>query len=665
MVIFSTMFYVTKELTKEKMAELAFEWVNMSPHYGFDSLTWNGEDYYEQKCEKQKFSVIVSDDKKTMAIRLENRDGDILWTNDFTFTESDDRNLLFVRLNRDAMDKESIVPHRFHRPRLMKEILRAGYGAKDNTLQISDKEVLITRQNITLAEDVICGKTKYLLPIVYVTKRFMDSTTILDTEELAKDLAGTAHVLVEESTDITRKLKRRTGGKNPFNGAVHIYYTDKAGNRIIPEEFSESNTFRKEIVESVCKRLSQVKVEDRYTWETIKYQKLLEKNQKYKEENTELAEACYITGLERNADVVTNISYAPLLFKVGSVSWDHDLIYFDEFHTAKSTNYYVQQMFANNYGTDLIQTELQSAEKDYSNYGSPILGGNSAAGSIDKVTVYDKDNKVLLEDDFNDASNPNGWAQFGSGSGFTISGGRLNFTGTSGVNAVYLPKAVEEKWKEFRIEVEGLTKTSGNGGFVIGAGHGQQYYWFNLGKDGAGSSMEATRPERNASNLTTKTLGNHYPNKYYNTGAVTRIQSNDPMHVSFNYGVGHKLEAKYTSTNISSTDTAKYDFSSELNQYQTDIYQVVNKDDSNVYIKLVNPDKNPKDLQLHFENLNIAKKSSAAITMLTGGLDEANAIGTELVAPVSSEQKIENHKLFYQLPAYSVNVIRLPLAKSQ
>ncbi len=291
MVIFSTMFYVTKELTKEKMAELAFEWVNMSPHYGFDSLTWNGEDYYEQKCEKQKFSVIVSDDKKTMAIRLENRDGDILWTNDFTFTESDDRNLLFVRLNRDAMDKESIVPHRFHRPRLMKEILRAGYGAKDNTLQISDKEVLITRQNITLAEDVICGKTKYLLPIVYVTKRFMDSTTILDTEELAKDLAGTAHVLVEESTDITRKLKRRTGGKNPFNGAVHIYYTDKAGNRIIPEEFSESNTFRKEIVESVCKRLSQVKVEDRYTWETIKYQKLLEKNQKYKEENTELAEA--------------------------------------------------------------------------------------------------------------------------------------------------------------------------------------------------------------------------------------------------------------------------------------------------------------------------------------------------------------------------------------
>ncbi len=97
---------------------------------------------------------------------------------------------------------------------------------------------------------------------------------------------------------------------------------------------------------------------------------------------TALAEACYITGLERNADIVTNISYAPLLYKVGNGSWDHDLIYFDEFDTAKSANYYVQKMFSNNYGTDLLDTELQSAEKDYSHYGSPILGMISAEGSI-------------------------------------------------------------------------------------------------------------------------------------------------------------------------------------------------------------------------------------------------------------------------------------------
>ena len=52
MVIFSTMFYVTKELTKEKLIELAFEWVNNSPHYGFDNISWSGEDLYERETEK-------------------------------------------------------------------------------------------------------------------------------------------------------------------------------------------------------------------------------------------------------------------------------------------------------------------------------------------------------------------------------------------------------------------------------------------------------------------------------------------------------------------------------------------------------------------------------------------------------------------------------------
>lgn len=379
----------------------------------------------------------------------------------------------------------------------------------------------------------------------------------------------------------------------------------------------------------------------------------------YNKYNTALAEACYITGLERNADVVTNISYAPLLYKVGSLSWDHDLIYFDEFDTAKSTNYYVQQMFANNYGTDLIGTELQAKEKDYSNYGSPILGMSSAEGYIDKVTVYDKDGKVLLEDDFND--NANGWTAFGSQSSnnFTISNGRLTFTGTSGIHAVYLPKAVQEKWKNLKIKVEGAVKTSGSKGFVIGAGYDKQYYWYNINAEGA--YMEVTRPERGSTSLKTKRLGNNYANKHYNKEDLTTIQTNDSMDISFNFGVDGKLEANYASAAVSSADTAKYDFSSALNQYQTDIYQVVNKDDKNVYIKLVNPDRERKSIQLNLKNLNVEGK--AEVTTLMGGLGEANAIGNEVVAPTSMTQNIQNNQMTVSLSGCSVNVIRVPLTQ--
>lgn len=374
---------------------------------------------------------------------------------------------------------------------------------------------------------------------------------------------------------------------------------------------------------------------------------------------TALAEACYITGLERNADVVTNISYAPLLYKVGNGSWDHDLIYFDEFNTAKSTNYYVQKMFSNNYGSDLIGTELQSADKDYSHYGSPILGMSSAEGYIDKITVYDKDGKVLLEDDFNDEST--GWATFGSqgSNGFYVQNGRLNFSGTDGINALYLPRAVEEKWTDFQVKAEGAVKTSGSGGFVIGAGYDEQYYWYHIGAEGA--DMEVIRQQRGSTDLVTKKLGNNYANKHFNTQNLTAIQTNDTMAISFNYGVNGKLEANYTSAAVSNADTAKYDFSSALHQYQTDIYQVVNKDDKNVYIKLVNPDRQRKSIQLNFKNLNVGGK--AEITRLTGSTNDANAIGNEVVSPITATQDIQNNQLTYQLLGSSVNVIRVPLSQ--
>lgn len=293
MIIFSTKFYVNKELTMEKFIELAFDWVNGSPHYGFNSICWNGEPLYEIETEKQKLSIVQSIDKKILALRLENRDDEnVIWTNDFVYEKGDINNIILVRLARDAADKESYVSRKFNRPRLMKTILKLGYGAMDNDLPISDKTFLIKEDNLEKAEKIISGKTKYLLPVVYVTKKFIDNNTILDTNELAKDLAGTAHVMVEDSTELSSKLKEKTDGINPFNGAVHIYYTDKVGSRFIPDEFENGNSFRAKIVNSLCRRLAQVKVEDKYTWGTIRYQNLLAQYRQNQQQNSELENAC-------------------------------------------------------------------------------------------------------------------------------------------------------------------------------------------------------------------------------------------------------------------------------------------------------------------------------------------------------------------------------------
>jgi len=73
--------------------------------------------------------------------------------------------------------------------------------------------------------------------------------------------------------------------------------------------------------------------------------------------STALTEAAYMTGLERNSDVVVMSCYAPLLSREGEVDWTPDLIWFNDSTVYKTPSYYVQQMFAQACGTELIASE--------------------------------------------------------------------------------------------------------------------------------------------------------------------------------------------------------------------------------------------------------------------------------------------------------------------
>lgn len=73
-----------------------------------------------------------------------------------------------------------------------------------------------------------------------------------------------------------------------------------------------------------------------------------------------LAEAAYLTSLERNGDVVRMASYAPLLCKEQHVSWRPDLIYFNNTTVCPSVNYYVQQLFSQNQGDVDLPVEISA-----------------------------------------------------------------------------------------------------------------------------------------------------------------------------------------------------------------------------------------------------------------------------------------------------------------
>ena len=67
-----------------------------------------------------------------------------------------------------------------------------------------------------------------------------------------------------------------------------------------------------------------------------------------------LAEAAFMTGLERNADVVRLATYAPLFAHVDAWQWNPDLIWYDNLRSMRTPNYYVQQLYAMNAGGTIL-----------------------------------------------------------------------------------------------------------------------------------------------------------------------------------------------------------------------------------------------------------------------------------------------------------------------
>ncbi len=77
-----------------------------------------------------------------------------------------------------------------------------------------------------------------------------------------------------------------------------------------------------------------------------------------------LVEALFLTALERNGDIVSMASYAPLLAKRDFIKWDPDMVYFNNTEISLTTNYYVQKLFGNNLGDLYIKNELQISTGD-------------------------------------------------------------------------------------------------------------------------------------------------------------------------------------------------------------------------------------------------------------------------------------------------------------
>lgn len=91
-----------------------------------------------------------------------------------------------------------------------------------------------------------------------------------------------------------------------------------------------------------------------------------------------IAEAAFMTGLERNAEVVQMASYAPLFAQAEGWQWTPDMIWVDNLHVYGTPNYYVQKLYALNKGTDVVSilsnNKILAGQDDM--YASAVIDQN-------------------------------------------------------------------------------------------------------------------------------------------------------------------------------------------------------------------------------------------------------------------------------------------------
>ena len=109
---------------------------------------------------------------------------------------------------------------------------------------------------------------------------------------------------------------------------------------------------------------------------------------KWNHYETSLYEAAFMTGLERNADVVHMATYAPLFAHVKMWQWRPDLIWFDNTNMFKSVSYYVQQMYSCNKGTNVLKLTMN---------GKPVAGQKGQDGLYATAAADNGDGSVIVK----------------------------------------------------------------------------------------------------------------------------------------------------------------------------------------------------------------------------------------------------------------------------
>lgn len=184
-----------------------------------------------------------------------------------------------------------------------------------------------------------------------------------------------------------------------------------------------------------------------------------------------LAEAAFLSGMERNSDLVKMASYAPLLENVNDRVWPTNLIWFDSHRVMGRSSYHVQKMYAENRPDYNTATEFEQPRSSVQVSGRIGLGGWNTDNEYRELKVTLPDGRVI------EADMERGWTP--KGGTWSAADGILSQEGP-GVMRWSIWDSPEE-FSDCSISVK-ARKKSGDEGFILYFGmQGETGYVLNIG----------------------------------------------------------------------------------------------------------------------------------------------------------------------------------------
>ncbi|WP_033401549.1 alpha-L-arabinofuranosidase C-terminal domain-containing protein [Actinopolyspora mortivallis] len=346
-----------------------------------------------------------------------------------------------------------------------------------------------------------------------------------------------------------------------------------------------------------------------------------------------LVEAAFMTGLERNADMVRMSSYAPLLAHEEDPQWRPDMIWFDNHRSWGSASYEAQKLFGNNVGDEVVASEASSTpveEKPIS--GAVGLSTWNTSAAYDDVRVTSADGRTLLTDDFSgDASQ---WSELTGTGDWSIQDGAYVQSDATVQNTMVT--AGDRSWSDYDLRLS-ATKRAGSEGFLVAFGvkGTDNHYWWNLG---------GWNNTRSAVQKTT-------------AGSSQTVLSKDTtIETGREYDIRIEVRGRRVTLFLDGEKWGSFTDEQRAEPFR----QVVTRDEETgeLIVKVVNAQNNPARTELDIEGAS-RLASTAHLTTLQGDPDAVNTAESRPIKPEKSVVRGVDENFTHTFPAHSITVMRI------